>query len=998
MSEPSPPETQLFAADKGQALIGKRLAHYEITQFLGEGGMATVYLARDTKLGRNVALKLLPSEFTNNPDRLRRFKQEACAASALNHPNILTIYEIGETEGIHFIATEFIEGETLRERMAGASPKTGEVLHIAEQVASALTAAHEAGIIHRDIKPENIMVRRRDGIIKVLDFGVAKLTLTASDSKGVDNEAATELHTKPGIIVGTVNYMSPEQATGRKVDTRSDIFSLAAVVYEMVAGRLAFEGSTAGEMLAAVLSEKEPPPLARFSREVPRELEHIVSKGLRKDPEQRYQTVKDMLIDLRDLRRDLELQAQIERSQPHEVSRSETDAAEVTTSPATTQRSAALNEPESPEHNSSAAYIVHKVKHHRLAALITLAAFALATTLALFWYFKDTRAAPILTEKDTIVLADFVNTTGDAAFDGTLKSALAMQLEQSPFLNIFSNERVRETLRFMNRSPDEPVTKDVAREICLRQGLKAYLVTSISNIGSQFVVTLEAVNAQTGDTLARQQSEAESKEKVLSALGDAATKLREKLGESLASIQKYDAPIEQVTTSSLEALKAYSLGRELHLKGKTQEAVPLLKRAIELDPYFARAYDALSYSYGNLGQEELAQEAVKKAFELRERSSEYEKLKAESNYYTRVTGETDKATETLELLSRTYPRDYMAHNMLGTLYNGSGKHESAIEEAREAIRLNPNLFFGYSQLGIAFMRLNRFDEAKQVYEQALAQKIDRIHYHANLYAIAFVQGDSGAMEQQLEWARGKPDGYQAFFWQAETAAFEGLIKKSRDLNQRGADAELAKGLKDAAANTYSLNASIAAVTGDCKHSREAVARASALARNSFYSFPRKGLALALCNELGEAQKLADEGTKQFSKHTLMNAVWLPAIRAAIEIRRNNPAQAIQFLHSANRYDRVGIFFPEYLRGQAYLAQNAGAEAAVEFQKILDRRGLAPASVLYPLAHLGLARAAKLQGDSAKARQSYQNFFALWSNADADLPILIEARREYEQLK
>ena len=604
---------------------------------------------------------------------------------------------------------------------------------------------------------------------------------------------------------------------------------------------------------------------------------------------------------------------------------------------------------------SSAKHLIGKISQHKRVAVLVLAVLVIAAIAA----FLLIRGTPALTEKDTILLADFVNTTGDAAFDGTLKQALAMQLEQSPFLNIFSDEGVRETLRLMGRSPDDRVTKDVAREICQRQGLKAYLSGSISNLGSHLVITMEAVNAQTGDTLARQQVEAESKEQVLSTLGKAATKLREKLGESLVSIQKYDAPIAHVTTSSLEALKAYSLGGELRREGDFSERMLLYKRAIELDPNFALAYAAMAWNYSNSGQRQLAIEAAQKAFELRDRTSEFEKLRIASVYYTLVTGEQEKAIETLELMKRTYPRDYGAHNDLAFRFNAVGKYEQAVEEAREAIRLNPIPWNGYFHLAVAFRSLNRFDEAKEIYEQALARKLDQTDFHASLYTIAFVRGDTAAMQQQLDWARGKPDEYVALFWQASTAAYLGQLRRARDLYQRGADAQLSRNLKEAAAGTISANALRAAVTGNCQQAREDIARASALPHTPV-SFSRIGIALALCGELGQAQSLADEYAKQYPKDTLVNAVWLPAIRAAIEIRRNNPAQAIQFLQSASRYDRTGVYWPEYLRGQAYLAQHAGAEAAAEFQKILDRRGLAPTSVLYPLAHLGLARAAALQ--------------------------------------
>jgi eukaryotic-like serine/threonine-protein kinase len=989
---------------------GTRLGRYEIRSKIGAGGMGEVYLAQDTKLDRKVALKILPADVAAHPDRMKRFVQEAKAASALNHPNIITIYEIEEwgssptvREGLdagsitrdetHFIAMEFIDGETLRQHMNLKHLKVAEALDLGVQIASALSAAHAAGIIHRDIKPENVMIRR-DGIVKVLDFGLAKLSEQAATGT-VDAEAVTKalVQTEPGVVVGTAAYMSPEQARGLVVDARTDIFSLGVVIYEMVASQAPFGGATRSDLIVALL-ERDPPPLARFTPEAPAELERLVMKTLAKDREERYQTAKDLLIDLRGLKQKLVVDAEIERSAPPEEFRAPLSGGrESTTKAGTLNGAAAQTAIDGIRATSSAEYIVSKIKRHKRVAGLTLITVAIIAAAAVFFYSR--RTVP-LTEKDTILLADFVNTTGDAAFDGTLKQALAIQLEQSPFLNIFSDERVRETLRFMNRSPNERVTKDVAREICQRHGLKAYLSGSISNLGSHLVITLEAVNAQTGDTLASQQVEAESKEQVLSTLGKAATKLREKLGESLASIQKYDAPIE-ATTSSLEALKAFSLGNEQNHKLKHAEAILLLKRAIELDPDFARAYDALALDYINLGQRQLAIEAVQKAFELRDRTSEYEKLRIASDYYDLVTGEEEKAIEALELLTRTYPRDYAAHNNLTGDYYDVGRYERGIEEAREAVRLNPTLPSGYNLLAISFRSLNRFDEAKQICEQALAQKLDVTGYHAELYTIAFVQGDAAAMQQQLDWARGKPDEYEALFWQAETAAYLGQLRRARELNQRGVDEQLSRNLKENAAETISANAVRAAVTGNCQQGREGIAHASALPHTPV-SFSRIGMVLALCSEISQAQSLADEYAKQYPKHTLVNAVWLPAIRAAIEIRRNNPAQAIQFLQSATRYDRTGVYWAQYLRGQAYLAQHAGAEAAAEFQKILDRRGLAPTSVLYPLAHLGLARAAALKGDVAGSRKAYQDFFALWKDADTDIPILIEAKKEYEKVK
>jgi eukaryotic-like serine/threonine-protein kinase len=979
---------------------GQRIAHYEIVALLGAGGMGEVYLAQDAKLGRRVALKLLPTQHTEDKERLRRFEQEARAASALNHPNILTVYEVGRTDNHYYIATEHVDGVTLRQHLAHTRMKLGQVLEVAAQIAAALAAAHEAGIVHRDIKPENIMLRP-DGYVKVLDFGLAKLVERKLPTVGTEVPTRALAGTAPGIILGTVAYMSPEQARGLEVDTRTDIFSLGIVLYEMVVGRQPFVGATALDVLTEIL-QREPDMLAHHAPDVPRELAHIVMKALRKDREERYQTVKDMLIDLRDLKRDLEVQAQLERSTPPELrGRTTAQSSEpLLTEPA--QAQAVRTGAEATARTASRAeYLVHQVKSHKRGALVTLGMLALAAAVTLFLYLNHTRAAP-LTEKDTILLADFDNTTGDAVFDGALKQALAIQLEQSPFLNIFSDQRVREVLPFMNRSPDERVTKEVAREICERQRLKAYLSGSIANLGSHLVITLEAVNAQTGDTLARQQVEAESKEQVLGTLGQAATKLREKLGESLASIQKYDVPIEQATTSSLEALKAFSQGKELNNKGRNAESILFFKRAFELDPNFARAYDALAIIYNNLGQQELSIEAAQKAFELRDGRSEYEKLKITSDYYHLVTNEMEKAVEAGELLTRTYPRDHTARNNLALTYIELGRYEQGAEEARAAIRLNSTARFPYLHLARALICLNRFAEAKEVYEQTLAQKLDIPAYHADLYTIAFVQGDTAAMQRELDWMKGKPDEEDVLAWQVNTAAFLGQLRKARELHQRLiATQPPGRNLRE---DTYRNNVPLVltdAYIGNCQQAREDAVRAATLPHNFFSSF-RVSIALSLCGDLSRAQSLADGYAKRFPNGTWMNSVWLPTLRATIEMRRNNPAGIIQSLQLATPYyggrGLPSAYLPQYFRGQAYLAQGAGAEAAAEFQKILEHRGLAPTSVLYPLAQLGLARAAALAGDVAKARRYYQDFFALWKDADGDIPVLVEAKKEYGKLK
>ena len=967
---------------------GTKLGRYEIRSKIGAGGMGEVYLAEDTLLHRRVALKLIPADLGTSRERLSRFEQEAFAASALNHPNILTVFEIGENDSRRFIVTEYVDGETLRQRMARSRLNLREALQVEIEVAAALAAAHKAGVVHRDIKPENIMVRHDDAVVKVLDFGLAKLTERQPVTR-VDTSAPTQamVNTDPGVVMGTAQYMSPEQARGHEVDARTDIWSLGCVIYEMVAGRAPFEEPTTSEVVASILSEKEPPPLARYAREVPAELERIVSKALRKDREERYQVMKDLALDLKSLKQRLEFEAELERTTPPE-GRSGGQAAATAKAAAerTSDRAVAPT-------TSSAEYVINEIKRHKLGAALAVVTFIIATA-ALYFYFNR---APALTEKDTILLADFVNTTGDAVFDGALKQALAVQLEQSPFLNIFPDQRVQETLRHMGRSPDERVTKDVAREICERQGIKAMLTGSIARLGSRYVIGLEAINAHTGDVIAREQAEAGSKEEVLSMLGKATTKLRGKLGESLRSIEKFDAPIEQATTSSLEALKAYSLGVELNRRGRYLEMIPFFKRAVELDPNFAIAYARLSLGYYTSGQRGLAAEAARKAFELRERASEREKFYITSRYYSDATGEVEKAIEVYELWMKTYPRSDLPHTNLSRRYFEIGRFDKTIEEASEAIRGTPNISAAYLNLGHALMRLNRFDEARETYERAVSLKLDYIWIHYGLYNLAFIRGDVAAMRQRIDWASGKPDEYFALGWQAETAAFAGQARKAHEFSSRATDMAMRRDVKEVAADFASAAAAREAVFGTCLQAKEDTAKALAITRSDA-SLRNGAVAFALCGEVGQAQSLADELAKQNPKATLINAVWLPSIRAAIETHRNNPAEAIQQLQAPIPYEAAALFWPTYLRGQAYLRQRVGIEAAVEFQKILDHRGWDPTSSLYPLAHLGLARATALSGDTTKARKSYQDFFALWKDADQDILILQEAKQEYEKLK
>ena len=981
------------------------ISRYRIIEKLGAGGMGEVFLAEDTRLGRKVALKLLAQELTQNRDRLSRFDQEAYAASALNHPNILTIYEMGDEAGRHYIATEFIDGITLRKRLAGVPMDLSEVLEVAIQVAGALEEAHAANIVHRDIKPENIMIRR-NGHVKVLDFGLAKLT-ERPDSEETDTEAVTRalVQTDAGVVLGTSQYMSPEQARGKPVDTRTDIWSLGVVLYEMASGRAPFAGETKTDVIVAI-AKTDPAPLARFAPNAPAEFEWIVMKALRKNVDERYQTVKELESDLKKLKQRLEFQTELERSMASETystalsTLADTDVSGMP-SRLSTQSAAGANRtsavPSAAQTRaSSAEYLVTEIKRHKTSAAVAAVAIVLAVAgvVAYFSYFGKGVA---LTDKDTILLADFVNTTGDPVFDGTLKQALAVQLGQSPFLDIFSEDRVRDALKFMNRSPDTHVTRDVAHDICERQAIKAMLLGSISGIGTHYVISLEALNSKTGDTIASEQFEVDGKEQVLKALGPAASRLREKLGESLSTIQKFDAPIEQVTTPSLDALRQYFLGVEQHSKTDYPNAIPFYQKAIQLDPYFAIAHARLAYCYGNTKQLELSREESKTAYELRDRVSERERFYISSSYYGGVTGEWDKQIQQLEMWKRTYPRDWEPLNLLSNKYTLVGPFERAVAEGHEAISLNPKEARAYVNLAVAFMGLNRFDEAKKILGQAQAQKLESTNMHARLFHIAFVQGDSAAMKEQIDWAvaNGKPE--EAQNWQAQVAGFSGQLAKAQQFNDRAIELIRRNDSKEIVAQVLLLEAMRDAAFGNCGRVSEVTKQALDLSREQA-NLVSAANAYVACGQTSPAQNLIDELVKRFPLDTLLQTNSIPVIRAQAELNRGNATQVVQLLEPARRYEVFGDFWPQYLRGQVYLKQGNGAQATTEFQTILDHRGWYPLSPLYPLAHLGLARAAVLNGDAAKARKAYQDFFALWKDADPTIPILIQARAEYEKLK
>ena len=947
----------LAIEDSAAAPVGHTIGRYCILKKLGSGGMGVVYKAEDRDLRRHVAIKFLSSDLVGDPGALERFRREARAASALNHPNICTVHEIGEQDGCTFIVMELLEGMPLKERISQGVLPQEELLRIAIGVADGLDAADHAGIVHRDIKPANIFITARQ-TPKILDFGVAKVR----DDRAASHLGETTMTiegdlTRPGGAIGTAAYMSPEQVRAQLLDHRTDLFSFGVVLYEMATGKQPFHAKSTEEMFDSILN-RQPAPVSRLNPDAPAELDRIIGKCIEKDRDLRYRHAAEILTDLRRLERDSV---------------------------------------------SQTAVLPAKSSRGWVYAVFTAAALTVAVAAG----YLAMQRAPKLTSKDAIVVGDFRNSTGEPIWDETLRQALSVQLEQSSYLSVISDRTVTQTLRLMNQKPDTRITPAIGREVCERTGSTAYLDGSIAKLGIQYVLALRATRCSTGDLIDQEQVQAAKREDVLGAISQAASRFRAKAGESIASVKSHDLPLQAVTTSSLEALKAFSNANRVNLASGFTVAMQGINRALELDPNFAMAWAHQGLWYMGMGETALARESLTKAFQLRDHTSDHERFFIEANYYRSVTGDLNAAFQTLQLWAQTYPRDQVPHGLMAGGFGVQlGRFENAVNEAKVAISIDADNSFNYINETFALICLNRFDEAAQFLKTADERKLQAPELSVLRYQIAAARGDQANMERAVAEERGRL-GAEDWLTNAETlyAAYRGHLREADRLTRRAVELARNEKMSERAASYEASGAVRSAFYGLPAEARTHARAALQLSKARDIEF-LAAFALALARETRQAREIETDLEKRFPEDTNVRLHYLPVLRGLQALDRGETEEALTALEAASPYEiacnaasfyvSVGNLYAPYVRGLAYTAQNDGITAAMEFHKILDHPGLVLNDPVRAVAQLQLARALRTSGDRAGAASAYKQFLELWRDADRGAPLLQTARLEAVQ--